>query len=95
MVSLEEVGGVQEVYVITTMHVECGVESVDCGECAEENGAMDEDDGDIVHLDNGALNGCKEFFNLRSFLTESTPLVYVVDHLILRKFTHDVHRGLC
>ena len=51
MVSLEEVGGVQEVYVITTMHVECG-------ECAEENGAMDEDDGDIAHLDNGALNGC-------------------------------------
>ena len=49
MVSLEEVGGVQEVYVITTIHVECG-------ECAEENGAMDE--GDIVHLDNGALNGC-------------------------------------
>ena len=54
MVSLEEVGGVQEVYVITTMHVECG----ECGECAEENGAMDEDDGDIAHLDNGALNGC-------------------------------------
>ena len=54
---------------------------VECGECAEENGAMDEDDGDIVYLDNGALNGCQEFFNL----LPSPIKLHVVDHLILRK----------